>query len=330
MRLLNLVIVVIFGATSCALAESSHPNIGAKRGPVTKLLDLDFAPIDEQSGIVKSRTYDDVYWVHNDSGDVARLFALDGSGHVIIPAYDQATYYGGAPVAGKKPWPGITIEVASNIDWEDIAIDGDTLYIADMGNNGNARRDLGVYVVKEPNPRDTDHMRPLKFIPVRYPDQHEFPARQWHFDSESLFVFEGKLYFLTKHRKPGKPKGFENGTVLYRLDSMRTDEVNVLTRVEDDPDVFLATGADTSPDGKWLAVLCYTQLWLFPKPESGDLWLSGSPREIALDYRFTGQIEAITWRDDHTLLIGNEGSEWFTVDTNAIGAYPRPVGQSVK
>ena len=53
---------------------------------------------------------------------------------------------------GKPPYPGVRLDGAANFDWEDIAIDGETLYVPDMGNNGNARRDLGVYVLPEPNP----------------------------------------------------------------------------------------------------------------------------------------------------------------------------------
>ena len=124
-----------------------------KTGSVT------FGPISEMSGIVKSKQYDDVYWVHNDSGDKPRLFALDANWKVIIPPFLKSGYASTSEQHAKseadskmKGWPGNTIEAASNIDWEDITTDGDMLYVADMGNNGNARRDLGVYVIPEPNP----------------------------------------------------------------------------------------------------------------------------------------------------------------------------------
>ena len=42
--------------------------------------------IDEASGIVKSSRYPDTYWVHNDSGDSARIFAIHANGTVIAPA----------------------------------------------------------------------------------------------------------------------------------------------------------------------------------------------------------------------------------------------------
>ena len=127
-----------------------------------------FGPISEMSGIVKSKQYDDVYWVHNDSGDKPRLFALDANWKVIIPPFMQSDYASISKQHVKseadsniKGWPGNTIEAASNIDWEDITTDCDMLYVADMGNNGNARRDLGVSVIPEPNPTATKDIRAL-------------------------------------------------------------------------------------------------------------------------------------------------------------------------
>ena len=138
---------------------------------VRKVLDIEFPAINEQSGLAKSQTYDDVLWVHNDSGDVPRLFALDSQGKIIIPSFLEGRFHGEEVEAGKEAYPGLTIELAANIDWEDIAITKGAIYIADMGNNGNARRDLGIYVINEPNPVAVSRTRPYQFIPVSYPDQ---------------------------------------------------------------------------------------------------------------------------------------------------------------
>ena len=40
-----------------------------------------------------------------------------------------------------EPWPGIAILDAWNVDWEDITFTDGHLYIGDVGNNGNGRRD---------------------------------------------------------------------------------------------------------------------------------------------------------------------------------------------
>lgn len=269
-------------------------------------------PINEMSGFVKSRTYRDVYWVNNDSGDIPRIFAVNKNGNVIMPAYMQNEFYADIKEEGKKPFAGIEILLAANQDWEDIAVDDDHIYIADLGNNANARRDMGVYMLYEPNPRVTLASRVLKHIPIRYPEQKEYPARQWHFDSESMFVADGNLYFLSKHRQPGELSKWEAGVNLYRLDSYDTLKANVLTKVDSFADLSVATGADVSPNGKHLAVVTYSALWVFEK--TGDAqWLSGKASELPLDYNVTKQAEAVCWDDDETILISNEQREIFEI-----------------
>ena len=291
-----------------------------------------FDPISEMSGIVRSKTYDDVFWVHNDSGDKPRLFALNSEWKVIVPPFLQRSFSTEASEAtdnedktSRRPeWPGNSIEAASNIDWEDITTDGDMLYVADLGNNGNARRDLGVYVIPEPNPAATQDVRALKFLPVRYPDQTKFPAEQWHYDSESIFHSDGKLYFISKFRQPGQISKFERGAMLYRLDTQFTDQYNTLTEVEYNPNIFLATGADLSPDGRRLAILCYTEVWVFEKPAEGDHWLSGQAQRLALNGKQMKTSEAVTWLDNQTLLLGNEERDLFTLSISDIPDYTGP------
>jgi len=270
-------------------------------------------PCDEISGIVKSRRHENVWWIHNDSGDQPRLFAIDEKGDQVFPPWLKGRYWAEQAEKQKDPWPGYKVHLAANVDWEDIATDGDKLYIAAMGNNGNARRDLGVYVLNEPVPGGVEELRILKFLPVRYPDQTAFPAKRWHFDCECLFVSDTKLYFLTKHRVAGQVKRGEPGTKLYRLDTKHTDKENVLTLVEGRKDLIMPTGADLSPDQKKLAVLTVTALWVFDKPESGDHWLSSTARRLVFDYKGAKQVEAVCWDDNQNLRIANEQRMIFKV-----------------
>ena len=271
-------------------------------------------PLSEMSGIVKSRRYPGVYWVHNDSGDEPRLFAIRADGGVVMPPWLAGDFFAGAPaVEGKKAYPGVRIDMAANSDWEDIAVDGDTLYIADVGNNGNARRDLGVYVVTEPNPEATDRARPLKWLPVAYADQDAFPGDRWHFDCEAVFASRGKLYFVTKHRASGKIDVPEASASLYRLDTAHTDRVNVLTRVDSHPDLGgWVTAADLSPDGRTLAVLCQgpvQSVWLFDAPRSGDRFLSGRARRLV--FTNARQCEAVCFDGNDSLIVTNEQRDLF-------------------
>ena len=253
--------------------------------------------LDEVSGLVKSER-GDFYWVHNDSGDSARLFAIDAAGTPLVPSWK-----GVAP----EDWPGHAIEHASNMDWEAIALADGVLYIADVGNNGNARRDLGVYVVNEPDPTAVQRMKALKHLPIRYPDQRQHPGDVWHFDCEAIFVADGKLYFITKHRQPRRISEWEPGAKLYRLDTDYTDRENVLTLIGQRDDVTVVTGADISPDGTQLAVATYVALWIFERPASGDNWFDGKARKLDLPREsWNRQLEAVAWQNESTLLLINE------------------------
>jgi len=301
--------LLVFAAFVSIHAQSDQVDIS----PLKMIATTSHVFINEMSGLVKSRRFPNVYWVHNDSGDEPRLFAIDRDGKVIITDYLKPEFYGETEEDGKQPWPGIKVLLAANEDWEDIAIDEDRIYIADMGNNGNARRDMGIYILYEPNPHAVPESRIIKYLPIRYPDQQRFPATKWHYDSESLFIADGKLYILTKHRQPNEHSSWEPGTNLYRLDSSYTTEANILVKVDSHEQVSLATGADVSPDGSKLAIATYTALWVFDKPAAGDRWLSGKSKTLKLDYRATGQIEAVCWDDNETLLISNEAREIYEV-----------------
>ena len=284
------------------------------------------SPIDEISGIVRSRWQENVWWVHNDSGDRPRLFAIDSTGAVHVAPWHAGDYAAGAEAdsSANPPWPGVQLGAAAHIDYEDIAVEDSTLYLGDIGNNGNARRDLGIYVIREPFQYDR-RTRPVKHLPIQYPDQETVPAREWDFDAESLFVDNGTLYVLTKHRKGQQINVSQPGTKLYRLDTEHTHRVNTLTLVDRHDTIPPPTAAALSPSGDRLAVLGYASVWLFPRPErkrgsSPGLrpddethWLSTKPRRIALPADQSQQAEAVTWDDPHTLRIANEQRNVWTL-----------------
>ena len=250
----------------------------------------------EMSGLVKSAR-GDFYWTHNDSGDSPRLFAIDAAGRPIWPAWRRTTL---------EEWEGHAIANAAHFDWEAIALHEGVLYIADVGNNGNARRDLGVYLVHEPDPRAVDKMRALVFLPVRYPDQEEHPGDDWHFDCESIFVFDGKLHFITKHRQSKRIDRLERGAKLYRLDTTHTDRENALTLVGRHDGILAATDAALAADGARLVVASYEALWLFERPKAGGNWFAGRTWKLALAPKVVKQLEAVAWVDDDSLLLINE------------------------
>lgn len=272
------------------------------------------SPIDEISGIVRSRWQENVWWVHNDSGDEPRIFAIDSTGSVHVAPWHADEYASGAGAdsSDQPSWPGVQLGAAAHIDYEDIAVEDSTLYLGDIGNNGNARRDLGIYVIREPFHYDR-RTRPIQHLPIRYPDQETFPAQEWHYDAEALFVDDGTLYVLTKHRKGQQINTPQEGTKLYRLDTEHPHRVNTLTLVDRHDTIPPPTAAALSPSGDRLAVLGYASVWLFARPEDSPHWLSTDPRRISLSDERSKQAEAVTWDGPRTLRIANEQREVWTL-----------------
>lgn len=249
----------------------------------------------ELSGLARSGRLPGVMWGLNDSGDVARVFAIHQDGTVVTP-------------------DGLAIAGARNVDWEDLTIDGDTLYIADMGNNVSVRRDLGVYIVKEPDPTRPGPVTGVTHLAIAYPDQVDFPPTdRFTFDCESVFAIRGRLFFITKHRDGLRTPGRDAN--LYRLDTRDTERVNVLTKVDHHPDLGgFVTSAAVSPDGRTLAVLVLNRrpvIWLFEATAPGDQLFQTAARR--LEIRDMKQAEAITFQDDATLIVGNEQNELYRV-----------------
>jgi hypothetical protein len=116
---------------------------------------LEDRALDEVSGLVASAIHRNIWYVHNDSGDRPRFFALEGSGVL------RGTY----ALAG-----------AQADDWEDLARGpcasaGSCLYLADIGDNRERRASYTIYRVAEPasfGPGEREV--PAEALPFRYPD----------------------------------------------------------------------------------------------------------------------------------------------------------------
>jgi len=103
----------------------------------------------------------------------------------------------------------VRVENAQNRDWEDLAIDDEHLYIGDIGNNQNNRRDLVIYKVKiadvfESDSIATDSVRHIRAekIEFDYKEQTAYPPdrSEKHYDSEALAFYNDTLYLFTKNR----------------------------------------------------------------------------------------------------------------------------------
>lgn len=137
------------------------------------------AELRESSGIVVSGP--NLIWSHNDANNSAHLYAFDTLGTL-----RRTLVIAGFP----------------NTDWEDLATDDDgNIYIADLGNNNNARTDLRILRIPDPDNIAGDEIIP-EVIYVSYSDQSSFPspANEKNFDVEAIVWREGYLYLFTKDR----------------------------------------------------------------------------------------------------------------------------------
>ena len=202
--------------------------------------------LQEISGIVASRESPGLLWLHNDSGDAPRIYALtsDGqdAGSVILP----------------RP----------AVDFEDIALEQregkpDRIYVADTGDN-LATRKAGVFIhrFEEPTRKDLSEVKPhslsanaVETMQLHFPGGPE-DAEALLFDSDS-----GEIVLVTKpHMAPPEIYGVPGFTKEATLTHLGT-----ITPQSSGYDFQIVTAADMSADGRWILLRSYTDILAFPR-----------------------------------------------------------------
>jgi len=223
--------------------------------------------ITEVSGVVESRQNPGVLWVHNDSGDTPRLFALSPEGtHLGI--YDLP----GAPSG----------------DWEDLAIGYDSasgehlLYVGDVGDNDQQREHVLVHVVTEP--AVSAGQEPVEMELTGFQVRLTYPEGQ-AFDSETLAVdpVNGDIYLVTKVL--GETFGVFRKVAPHQQDETVELELVAESTSEGLSSWGVTTGGEFSPLGDRFIVRGYGptgRIWLrdggVPLAET----LAGPPCEVLL------------------------------------------------
>lgn len=253
---------------------------------------LDAALI-EVSGVVVSRLNESVLWVHNDSGDTPRIFAIDRAGNTL------------------GTWTFDT----SRGDIEDIAAGYSEagvpeLWIGNIGDNAEARADIAIYRIDEPamtDPEPIDHtVTEFDTITLSYPDG----AR----NCETLMVdpLTRDIYLVTKD--------YDGLSDVYRKHAPHTDgETAVLEHVtslvfgEGD----LAGGKPTtagefSHDGAWIVVRTYNSTaYIWRRDQSGtvDDAFATTPCPITLPSEPQGEAICFDASDDALLSISEQANQ---------------------
>ena len=194
---------------------------------------------------------------------------------------------------------------ARNKDWEDLAMDGEgNVYIGDIGNNNNRRKDLVIYRVPNPEEEKGDKIEAEK-ISFHYPEQKKFPPKRKNFkyDAEAMFYREGNLFIITKNRADP----FDGEAFIYKVPAKKgKHEANLIGSFVPCEQYYPCriTSADISPDGEKIVLLSYGKLWVFTGFTDEDFTKGSEIRFI--DLGSNTQLESVCFTDNKTLLLSDE------------------------
>lgn len=234
----------------------------------------------ETSGLAASGRSEDIFWTHNDAGNAAELFAVDAAGRLV---------------------QRIEVEGAQAVDWEDLESgrcdEGHCLFVGDIGDNDGERESVIIYRIPEPEP-EAAAAEATVAVRARYP----ILAR----DSESLFRLpSGEMYLVTKGRRGPielyrVPEAVEPGgtVMLERVRELFGQPAHELDRV---------TAATASPDGRWVAVRSYRNLYVY---RTSRLTGNGEVAPIVMGLAPLGQAqgESVVLADDGTVWLSSEAA----------------------
>jgi hypothetical protein len=220
----------------------------------------------EISGIVASLSHPNVYYVHNDSGDIPRFFAIDGAGKAL------ATY---------------AVFGASAVDWEDIARGpcpaGTCVFLGDIGDNKETRSSYAVYRVGEPTLIASATL-PAETFPFTYPDgSHNAETLLVHPTTGVITVVTktvmgSDVYEFPMPLTPGK------SAILKKVGSFMVPL-----------GIALVTGGDVHPQAKGVLIRTYTNVFYYPMKLGASVASALLGPGCTEPAAFENQGEAIGW-----------------------------------
>jgi hypothetical protein len=270
-RFLFKVVAAIAVGASLFSWDCPHAVAGFAAGVSTG--NIQNSSVTEASGLAVSHKNANVMWVHNDSGDSARVFAMTTAGT------NLGTY---------------SITGAGATDWEDMAIGpGPTagvpyLYLGDIGDNGGSRSSISVYRV--PEPTVSASQSPVS-TSISGADRLRFVYPDGPRDAESLFVDPQTrdIYIISK---------LENPHHVYRAAfPQSTSATTTLELVASFSDVDPFTAADISPGGNEIILRAYSTSSgsMYVRPPGGSIAAAFSTTPVSIPLRSEGQGEAIAF-----------------------------------
>lgn len=198
----------------------------------------------------------------------------------------------------------VKINHAQNVDWEDLTMDDDYVYIGDTGNNSGNRTNLVIYRVKKDDLRKKAEADAEK-ITYAYNTQTKFsPSSKNNFDCEAMVCVGDSLYLFSKNRGnkktdlfslpkvPGDYKAIHAGQ--FEANGLITSAAYRKTAIKSD---LVLIGYDNK--GK-----SYNGFLVYFPMVDGTHFFSGVPKR--LEFNTSLQIESVLFHGDKQVYISNE------------------------
>lgn len=272
-RLLISLVVLCFLMAYARTKKQDHQPVTGK---------LDDKAMDEISDISASSIYPNIYYVHNDSGDTSRFFAITPEGHL-----KSTFYFIGHP---KQELFGVR-------DCEDMAVgpgpkpNDSYVYLGDIGDNNASRKYLTVYRFNENELNTNTKVSNVSTVAVnlKYPDGPK--------DAETFMVdpVEKLMYIVSKR------KGSVNvytAPLTYKADDtlMLTNRCQLHFRGIQ-PLKWIVAG-DISKDGKQVLLKSYVKVYYWKREGNEPIWQTMQRPPQELPYEQEKQGEAIGFAPD--------------------------------
>jgi hypothetical protein len=183
--------------------------------------------LDEISGCAVSRSSKDMLWVHNDSGDSSRAYAV-------------------SLVTGKTMLT-VSLKNTEATDNEDMAFHDGRIYLADIGDNKGKRK--SVHIASFVEPKLPAKAAAAKVVKVEVKNR-VLTYEDGPHDAEAFLIDpDGAMVIVTKSDGAVYRAGVDN--VLHKVASIG---------------VPLVTGADISPDGRFVLIRTYLGVLRYDRP----------------------------------------------------------------
>ncbi|MGF7082532.1 hypothetical protein [Mucilaginibacter sp. UYCu711] len=237
--------------------------------------------MNEISGISASGIAKDTYYVHNDSGDTSRFFAISPEGKLL-----STIYYKGDPAAPQGVF-----------DCEDIAVGPGPVakksyvYIADIGDNAANRKYTTIYRIAEQESllKGGNVNATATPLHLKYPDGPK--------DAEAMMIDpQQKLIYIVSKRSD-TVKVYTAPLVFKANDTVTMTYRTKLFFKGFKPFKWI-TAADISKDGKQVLVKSYEKIYYWKRKETEPIWETLQRKPEEPNYQQEKQGEAIGFTAD--------------------------------